>query len=1017
MKKLSARLWISLILIGLMGQFAWTIENMYFNVFLYNTISTDPNYIAAMVSASAVAATLTTLLMGVVSDRVGRRKAFICVGYLLWGVSTAAFGFITVENAAKLLPGVSAAAAAAIAVIVMDCVMTFFGSTANDAAFNAYVTDQVPNEKRGRVESVLAILPLLSMLVIFGFFDGMTQRGDWQGFFLIFGWLVTLSGLAAIFLLPDEEAAPRREPFLGQLAYGFRPRVIREHKELYLSLLCMCVFSIAVQVFFPYLIIYMQHFLKLDNYALVLGLVLMVASGMTLIFGAVIDEVGKLSFAVPAAGVMMVGLIGMYFARGFAWVVPCGMVMMSGYMLLSAALTAQMRELTPADKAGHFQGIRMIFTVMLPMIIGPFIGAALIRSGGETYVDLGQVKTVPTPVIFLGAAAVLVLLFVPMAVLSHSLVKKAKAEKDAQPAPRFSEGALLTPWAEQVDETCPLHEYPRPQFERDSFLNLNGKWEYAITQSDEKPETFDGDILVPFSPESELSGVRRTLHADETLWYRLHFAFPQGFVHPGGRTLLHFGAVDQEATVWLNGVEVAQHMGGYTAFSADVTEALHADEENELVVRVHDDTDASWHSRGKQKTERGGIWYTPQSGIWQTVWMESIPMGGIEGLVVSPNFDDHTVDVTVAAPDGLTGQLYVDGRILPFTANEKQTIELASFHPWSPEDPYLYELIVILGTDRVKSYFALRKTEVRADENGVKRLFLNNEPYFHNGLLDQGYWPDGLYTPPTDEAMIFDIQTAKDLGYNMLRKHIKVEPMRWYYHCDRLGMLVWQDMVSGGGEYRFWTISSPLVTGKHKKDNDYLRFARNAAAGREEYRRELAEMIRQLRDVPSIVLWVPFNEGWGQFDAADACQLIRELDPTRPIDHASGWHDQKIGEIKSLHVYFRPYRFRRDKLGRAVVLSEFGGYNLRLEGHCFNNVDFGYKKFPNARALWLAYRDLYEQQIIPAIPKGLCATVYTQLSDVEDELNGVMTYDRREIKLPANDLADLNRRVNGANRT
>ena len=306
---------------------------------------------------------------------------------------------------------------------------------------------------------------------------------------------------------------------------------------------------------------------------------------------------------------------------------------------------------------------------------------------------------------------------------------------------------------------------------------------------------------------------------------------------------------------------------------------------------------------------------------------------------------------------------------------------------------------------------ARRLTEVRKDKDGIMRLFLNNKPYFHNGLLDQGYWPDGLLTPPSEEAIIYDIQTAKDLGYNMLRKHIKVEPMRWYYHCDRIGMLVWQDMMNGGSEYRFWTISTPLITGIHQKDDQYAKFAREDAAGRAEYTRELEEMITQLINVPSIVLWVPFNEGWGQFDAKAACEKILSLDTSRPIDHASGWHDQKIGQIQSLHVYFRPYHFKPDRLNRAVVLSEFGGYNLRLEGHTFNSVDFGYKKFAHEQALWNAYRELYEQQILPAIPKGLAAAVYTQLTDVEDELNGILTYDRRVVKLPADGLKALNQRT------
>lgn len=417
MKKLTPRLWGALILIGLTGQLAWTIENMYFNVFLYNTISTDPGYIAAMVAWSAVAATLTTLVMGVLSDRVGRRKPFICGGYLLWGVSTAAFGFITVENAAALFPAANAIMVAAVMVIVLDCVMTFFGSTANDAAFNAYVTDQIDDGQRGRVEGVMAILPLVSMLVIFGFFDGMTQAGNWRLFFLIFGALVTLTGLAGIFLLPETPMEPKREGLWAQLAYGFRPSVIKAHQALYLSLASMCVFSIAVQVFFPYLIIYMQHYLLLDAYALVLGVVLIVASVVSVLGGRVIDRVGKLRFCGPAGLLMLLGLIGMFFARGMAWVIVAGIVMMSGYMLLTAALSAQIRELTPPEKAGHFQGIRMIFAVMLPMIIGPAIGAAVIRGNAQTYEELGQLKTVPTPAIFLAAAVVLCLLAVPVRLL------------------------------------------------------------------------------------------------------------------------------------------------------------------------------------------------------------------------------------------------------------------------------------------------------------------------------------------------------------------------------------------------------------------------------------------------------------------------------------------------------------------------------------------------------------------------------------------------------------------------
>ncbi len=415
--KLGAKNWIALILVGLFGQFAWTIENMYFNVYLYNTISQDPRYIAAMVGWSAAAATLTTLLMGALSDRVGKRRVFISCGYLLWGLSTAAFGYVTKENAARLFPGVNAVAAAAVSIVVLDCVMTFFGSTANDAAFNAWVTDVTNGQNRGKAESVLQILPLISMLVIFAAFDGLTQQGRWREFFNIFGIAVTAVGLLSFLLLRDAPALKARKGGARELLYGLRPSVVRVNPELYLSLAAFALFSIALQVYFPYIIIYIQNYLKIDNYALVLGVVLILASVASVVAGRFIDRVGKLRFAVPAALVMFIGLIGMYFVRGSVPVMAAGTVMMSGHMMLSAALSANIRDWTPEGKVGHFQGIRMIFAVLLPMIIGPNIGAAVIRGSDSTYVDLGQVKSVPTPGIYLAAAAVLLLCLVPVFLL------------------------------------------------------------------------------------------------------------------------------------------------------------------------------------------------------------------------------------------------------------------------------------------------------------------------------------------------------------------------------------------------------------------------------------------------------------------------------------------------------------------------------------------------------------------------------------------------------------------------
>ena len=570
---------------------------------------------------------------------------------------------------------------------------------------------------------------------------------------------------------------------------------------------------------------------------------------------------------------------------------------------------------------------------------------------------------------------------------------------------------MYTLWGEQLNREHVLQEYPRPQLQRNSYVNLNGLWDYAITVSDQVPAHWDGQILVPFSPEAPLSGVERTLQPGQYLWYRRTIRLK---AETGQKVLLHFGAVDQIAAVYLNGAPVGGHTGGYTAFTLDITS--HCTGEDELLVRVRDDSDRSPLSRGKQKTKRGGIWYTPQSGIWQTVWAEIVPKVYITSLRIVPKFDDSRVDITVCADTDTACAVEFDGETYAGQTNVPICVPVPMFRPWSPETPVLYPFTAILGEDQAESYFAMRKVEIKKDEAGVPRIHLNGRPYFMHGVLDQGYWPDGLYTAPSDEALILDIQSMKDMGFNMLRKHIKVEPMRWYYHCDRLGMLVWQDMMNGGAEeYKFMTISAPLVTKIHRKDNNYAAFGRENEKGRKLYYKELTELVTQLRNVPSIVLWVPFNEGWGQFDAAKAVELIRKLDPDRLIDHASGWHDQGIGRLQSLHVYFTAYQFKPDRKGRAVVLSEYGGYNLMVRGHSWNTKNFGYRKLSNPDALLKAYEELMIGQILPAMEQGLSAAVYTQLSDVEDEVNGLWSYDRTVQKLSTTALRNINLQLTGGN--
>lgn len=570
-------------------------------------------------------------------------------------------------------------------------------------------------------------------------------------------------------------------------------------------------------------------------------------------------------------------------------------------------------------------------------------------------------------------------------------------------APDMNRADMYTCWGETLDKEKVLQEYPRPQMERSSYINLNGFWECSFTEG-EQPQTWE-KILVPFSPETPLSGVKRILHPQETLWYRR--SLPD--IGEGtGRLLLHFGAVDQEARVYVNGKLVTQHQGGYTPFSADITEALQSGQ-NELLVEVKDDTDASWHSRGKQQQLCGMVWYTPQSGIWQTVWMERVPEKYIEGLWITPKYDEKKLELTVytSAPD-MECRAHIGEMQYSFLANQPYEIPVEGFAEWTPEHPCLHDFTVESGEDRVKSYFALRKTEVRGDEAGVKRLFLNNRPYFHTGMLDQGYYPDGLYTAPSDEAIIYDIQSAKDMGFNMLRKHIKVEPLRWYYHCDRLGMLVWQDMVNGGRTYKPEAIYLPTCTGVHQKDDQYELFGRQDAQGRAEYYRELDEMVRLLYNSPCVVMWVPFNEGWGQFDAAEAVRRIEAVDRTRTIDHASGWNDQGIGLFKSQHVYGKEYRLEEDALGRAVILTEYGGYVWKEPEHSFAGEPFGYLRYDTPEALAGALEALFAGQLLPAKKQGLAAAVYTQLADVEMEMNGLLTYDRKSRKVPAEKIAALN---------
>jgi len=578
---------------------------------------------------------------------------------------------------------------------------------------------------------------------------------------------------------------------------------------------------------------------------------------------------------------------------------------------------------------------------------------------------------------------------------------------------------LHTRWSQSINKDCPLSEYPRPQLKRDEWSCLNGLWEYAICDgaTSSEPNKYDGNILVPYSPESLLSGVERQLLPGQTLWYRRAISLTPP--EQGDRLLLHFGAVDQYAEVFINGQKVGEHQGGYWPFSFDITD-LFCSGDNVITIAVRDDSDGGIEAYGKQKLDRGGIWYTAQSGIWQTVWTETVPKQHIEHIKIIPHCESSEVefDIRFALPSPPPVNIRVyDGEILVSEGNFETSasplrISVQDFRYWSPDDPFLYTVKIDADGDEVESYFGMREFGIAKDHNGHPRLTLNGETLFHTGLLDQGYWSDGMYTPPSDEAMIWEIEECKKLGFNVLRKHIKIEPMRWYYHCDRLGMLVWQDFVSGGSPYSEMTTRYLPFIGLHMNDERRRSgFGRSNPEGCAVFERDMARTVDLLYNVVSLAVWVPFNEGWGQFDAKRICEELTAMDDTRAIDHASGWHDQGVGDFMSHHVYYKPFRMKPDKHGRIQSLTEFGGYSCASSGHMASDRLFGYRMYKDKKAFNEAVETLFSKEVIPKVEQGLAATIYTQVSDIEDEINGIFTYDRAELKIDPEIMQRINKEL------
>lgn len=574
---------------------------------------------------------------------------------------------------------------------------------------------------------------------------------------------------------------------------------------------------------------------------------------------------------------------------------------------------------------------------------------------------------------------------------------------------------LMTRWANKIDPEKPLPKYPRPQLRRKEWLNLNGLWDYAIRPKEEKfVGNFEGKILVPFPVESALSGVKRKLKPQQKLWYHRKLTIPESW--KSKKILLHFGAVDWETTIWINKKLLGVHKGGYTPFYSEISGYLNNLKENELIVSVWDPTDKGHQEHGKQSLKPKIIFYSAVSGIWQTVWVEPVSDTYIKSLKMFPNIDKEILNFRVslndAKPNDIIHSIILD-KDNQIVANQETTeknvsLKIQSPKLWSPDSPYLYNIMVEIKRndliiDKVESYFGMRKISLSKNKDGIKRIELNNKPLFQYGILDQGYWPDGLYTAPTDNALRYDIEVIKELGFNMIRKHVKIEPARWYYYCDKLGILVWQDMPNGEHWSLINHIKMKLTPEKRFKGRrkDYVK---------QNYYDELESMINFLYNSPSIIVWIPFNEGWGQFDTEKVVDKIRNLDSSRLINNASGWFDKGIGDIRDIHNYPDPKMPNKLK-GRAAVVGEFGGLGLEIGDHMWNfKRKFVYRNFPDQAKLMNRYEKLISKLNI-LIGYGLSAAIYTQITDVEQEVNGLITYDREIIKMDKNKIRDLNSRL------
>ena len=985
-KKLSGKFWAAMLIFGLIGQIAWIVENMYLNVFLYKMFNASAADISLMVGASSVAATLTTILVGAFSDKIGKRKLLMCLGYIIWGISILGFAFIKVETLTPIAGSVAAAASLGVSlVIALDCVMTFFGSAANDAAYNAWLTDKGDEGDRGKIEGFNSMMPLVAILFVFGGFMGfnLDLAESWTVIFYIIGGVVLCIGILGFFIIEEKEnLEPSKENYWESVLYSFRPSVVKENKLLYVVLGAFAVFGISIQTYMPYLILYYEKGLGMANYVLIMAPAIILAAVATALYGKVYDMTGFKTSVIPTVAMLMAGYAILFFGRRTAPVFIGSLLMMSGYLTGMAVFGAKIRDHIPEQKAGQFQGVRIIGQVLVPGIIGPAIGAWVLRDADMILNNDGTYSFLPNENIFLAAFLVAAALCIVLA-LTFRMIRLGHYELSTEAGERL----------EKSDEKV-WKEYPRPQMRRDSWMSLNGMWK------------LDGeDIRVPFPPQSKLSGYEKKIK--DSFTYEKTFTLSEDVC--GERILLHFGAVDQIAEVILNGKSLGVHEGGYLAFSYDVTECIKRVGENILQVKVTDKLSLEY-PYGKQCKKRGGMWYTPVSGIWKSVWLETVPDKYMERIKLTPDLNGVDVEVFgnvsgfevfVKMPEGMVLEKTYEGN--------KGRIEIPKEAVlfWTPDVPHLYEMTVIAGKDKVETYFALRTIEIKKMD-GVNRVCLNGEPIFLHGVLDQGYFPEGIYLPAEEAEYDKDILRMKELGINLLRKHIKVEPDYFYYACDKLGMLVMQDMVNNGPYSFIKDTALPTVGFKKRGDKTGLSGKR-----KEIFIKHVEDTIEQVYNFPSVVAYTIFNEGWGQFESDHMYDHVKSLDNTRLADSTSGWFAQNKNDFDSEHIYFKAISV--EPKDRPMFMSECGGYSMAVEGHYYSKYNvYGYGGSESAEKLTEDILNLYDVMILPAAPKGMCGCIYTQLSDVEDEINGLYTYDRKVCKVEKDKMADMAKKLQEA---